>query len=783
MGGIMKQKPSRRKRIIFGLICIAVSLFLSLSIIFYHTTDYDLTVDNKIKNITGILGAYSAYHLIQYTFGYAVLIPCLLLFFWGVSILKKTRIAWLPRFTLYSLVTMFLISFGLALIFEPAIRGSRVNYEYSGLVGGYFSFHSILFLGTIGTLIIYLTALIIMGVMWVHFFSAGSLEKAEAFVGRTLPLPNRFIQNVRRVFARNRRKKELKSAITQQTEPTEEIDIPFIPKRESPGKPESAVSIPTLPRPAKLTPAESALQKGVPHKEAAEAENAQRMTSDEATKTESVSRHYKLPPLHLLDNPPVGAEGDSRDDILKKAETLENTLLDFGVFAKVAEVHPGPVLTLYEVHPDTGVKINKILALQDDLALALKAKGIRIIAPIPGKDTVGIEIPNNKPSIVYLKNLLTDPGYKRVSSDLTIPLGKTITGETYFADLSKMPHLLIAGSTGSGKSVGISTIISSILFKSTPEDVQFIMIDPKMLELSIFKKLSGHHLLAAPFLDEQVVTKPYNAVAILRSCVIEMENRYKILAKAGVRSIDDYNAKSNKPINSETGEPYPETLEKIVIVIDELADLMMVATKDVEEPIARLAQMARAVGIHLVLATQRPSVDVITGVIKANFPARIAYQVASKVDSRTILDMNGAETLLGSGDMLFLPPGAPKPVRLQNAYISPVEIERVVDYIASQPKFAKTTILESEKEHSSKKNGSGFSADERDPLFVEAARLVVMHQQGSISLLQRRLKIGYSRAARLIDELEAAGIVGAYDGSKARQVLIEDINDLENLLE
>ena len=777
----MKRQQSRQKRIITSIVLITISLLLSLSILSYSITDFEPSLRDiqSIDNLMGIGGAIASYYLIKFTFGYAVLIPCLILLLWGWQTIRQKPFPWLKRLSFYSIATMMLISLGLALISEFSIEGSPASYEYSGLIGGYFAAHLNIYLGKTGTIIVFCALVFIVFVLWFHFPVWTALANIERLLKRIWnwwKFPFIAVKKAAALFESNKLKRKTEFTRKLKESKSIETDIPLIPKREQPIK--ERLEKQDVFRNVEETP-ELSGSDSLPFAILSR-KNSKSTLSDTDQEEFRASGPYSFPGLDLLAEPPALVTKDSKEDIIRQAELLESTLLDFGVQVKVTEVHPGPVITLYELRPEVGVKINKILALENDIALALKARGIRMIAPIPGKDTVGIEIPNQHQEIVLLKSLVSDRGFQTSPSKLTVALGRTVSGEAYFADLAKMPHLLIAGSTGSGKSVGISTIITSILYKSGPTDVQFIMIDPKMLELTIFKKLAKHHLLTADFIDEKVVTKTHNAVAILKSCANEMEKRYETLAKVGVRNIEGYNEKKNKPVDPNTEEHLPDKLEYIVIIIDELADLMMTASKEIEEPITRLAQMARAVGIHLVLATQRPSVDVITGVIKANFPARIAFQVATKIDSRTILDMNGAEELLGSGDMLYLPPGAAKPIRMQNAFVSQKEIEAIVDAIANESKFRKTTELSQEPERDSRRDGSSSSGG-RDSLFTEAARLVVMHQQGSISLLQRRLKVGYARAARLIDELEDAGVVGTYDGSKARQVLLDE-NEIDQFL-
>jgi len=474
--------------------------------------------------------------------------------------------------------------------------------------------------------------------------------------------------------------------------------------------------------------------------------------ASEPVKIKSVA--YTYPTLDLLAQPPSDTTSVTRDELAMTARMLKETLETFQVTVDGnIDTYPGPVITRFEFKPGTGVKVNRILGLADDLALALKAKRIRIVAPIPGKAAVGVEIPNRNPQMVFLKDILNSDAYNNSRIILPLALGKTISGKPFVADLARMPHLLIAGATGSGKSVCMNALITSLVYKLHPLHVRFVFIDPKMLELSVYKGI--------PHLGRPVVTSPKRAEKVLTDIVVEMERRYRQLAEASVRNIEDYNKRRER---EEDKLPY------IIVCVDELADLMMSATSSkVETLITRLAQMARAVGIHLILATQRPSVDVITGLIKANFPARIAFQVASKVDSRTIIDANGAEKLLGSGDMLFLSTGQPEPMRLHGAYLSSDETERIVKFITDQG--LEMMALEGISQASGEQ--AEADVDLGDPLFREACEVVIRHKQGSVSLLQRRLGIGYQRAARLIDRLEQAGVVSPFDGSKAREVLVD----------
>lgn len=481
------------------------------------------------------------------------------------------------------------------------------------------------------------------------------------------------------------------------------------------------------------------------------------------TFTEVENKDYELPPLKLLKLPRKADQSGEYEQIHANAAKLERTFHSFGVKARVTEVHLGPAVTKYEVHPSEGVKVSKIVNLSDDLALALAAKDIRIEAPIPGKSAIGIEVPNSEVAVVSLREVLESSKNDKPDSKLMIAFGRDITGEAVCAELNKMPHLLVAGATGSGKSVCINGIITSILMRAKPHEVKLMMIDPKMVELNVYNGVP--HLLAP------VVTNPKKASQALMKVVSEMERRYDLFSHTGTRNIEGYN-EYIKRINEEEQEKQP-LLPFIVVIVDELADLMMVASSDVEDAITRLAQMARAAGIHLIIATQRPSVDVITGVIKANIPSRIAFAVSSQTDSRTILDMGGAEKLLGRGDMLFFPYGASKPVRVQGAFLSDEEVEEVVDFVIGQQKaqYQEEMIPDEIVE---------VTGAVEDELYHEAVELIVEMQTASVSMLQRRFRIGYTRAARLIDEMEARGVVGPYEGSKPRTVLVpkssEEIN-------
>ncbi|MEN2992261.1 MAG: DNA translocase FtsK [Bacteroidia bacterium] len=482
-----------------------------------------------------------------------------------------------------------------------------------------------------------------------------------------------------------------------------------------------------------------------------------------------------LPPLDLLTGPTTAQPPPITPAELEAyKEQIVRTLQEHGIQLSRISATVGPTVTLYEVVPAPGIRISKIKSLEEDIALSLAALGIRIIAPMPGKGTIGIEVPHANPQVVALAELLATPAYQQSSARLPLALGKTITGEAFVRDLTQMPHLLIAGATGQGKSVALNCMILALLFRCTPAEVRLVLIDPKKVEMSVYQGLEGHYLAEIPGLPEPIITDVRFALPALQSLVLEMEMRYELLRELQVRNLVEYNQRCLAGKAPEGHKPLPY----IVVIIDELADLMMTAGKEVEAPICRLAQLARAVGIHLIVATQRPSVNVITGLIKANFPVRISFRVASRVDSRVILDMDGAERLIGRGDMLFAM--GTEVLRLQSGYVSTAEIERVIEYIAQQPPTEPYVLPEPPAPDKGESEEEVLT--ERDPLFYEAARLVVRTQQGSTSLLQRRLGIGYNRAGRLMEQLEKAGIVGPARGSKPREVLVPDETHLGALL-
>ena len=490
-------------------------------------------------------------------------------------------------------------------------------------------------------------------------------------------------------------------------------------------------------------------------------------------------KNFKPPSVELLkEYDSSGVITINEEELEDNKEKIINTLGNYKIGIAKIEATIGPTVTLYEIVPEAGIRISKIKNLEDDIALSLSALGIRIIAPIPGKGTIGIEVPNKNSTIVSMKSVISSKNYQDAEMELPLALGKTISNETYIVDLAKMPHLLMAGATGQGKSVGLNAVLTSLIYKKHPSEVKFVLVDPKKVELTLFNKIERHYLAKLPDTEEAIITDNKAVIKTLNSLCIEMDNRYEMLKNALCRNIKEYNTKfKQRKLNPESGNVF---LPYIVLIIDEFADLIMTAGKEVETPIARLAQLARAVGIHLIIATQRPSVNVITGIIKANFPARIAFRVTSKIDSRTILDSGGADQLIGRGDMLFTQGN--ELIRIQCAFVDTPEIQKITEFIGSQKAYASAYEL---PEYIGEEGGSSVdnNIEDRDVLFKDAAEVIVIAQQGSASLLQRKMKLGYNRAGRIIDQLEAAGIVGPFEGSRARDVLISDLASLNAFLE
>lgn len=832
-------KPAIRREII-GFVFLAIGVVWFLSILSYHPADPSLRdprIDGNefqyVRNVVGILGATIANEVFQWTFGYAALVFPILLIMASLSVILGERLNKLIPITFVMLGWAYLASIIMAIPNSYELLGFSNNYYPSGLLGGVTADSIVQYLGRFT--LVFLTGIYAIILMMITFrFRISTLpvlitrlvsrvtDRIAAWVQNTV----HYVRGIPWLAERKQRaqtRSTMSSASTASTQRT--ISQPPVEEQESRvhsfsdlESPSETISAEIEKDPFKVNEPESFEGLGEPTPstriaypaapldqqlnemglDSKDADGAEQIEADfekvpsagriieevvEEAKVDydalvrDAMRDYQLPPLETL-NEDSSESKISREELMANADLLENTLAQFGVKAFVKKVIEGPVITLYAVRPAEGVKINQVVSLSDDLALAMRAKGIRMIAPIPGEAAIGIEIPNRRPSTVFFKSIVQSEKFANNPGQLVLGMGKTIGGEVFCADLTRMPHLLIAGSTGAGKSVGINTMLASILYRVPPSKVKFVLIDPKKLELSLYAKIREQYLAYCPDLDEVVVTHPQNAILILKAVVNEMEERYDTLASLGVRDIIAYNKKVEKLDESGQKPQDMVRLPYIIVVIDELADLILTASREVEEPITRLAQMARAVGIHLIVATQRPSVDILTGLIKANFPTRIAYQVATRPDSKTILDMYGAEKLIGNGDFLFLPPGTGKPVRLQNPFISTEEVESMISHIKKQPKFPPYELkLVRNKEVTMPEAAKRLQQDE---LFDKAREVVVRHQQGSVSLLQRKLKIGYARAGRLMDELEEAGIVGPGQGSKARDVLVSSFSDRDS---
>ncbi len=737
-----------------GIIILALSMILLASLISFVPEDlswYTSSPNLPVHNWISITGAYMAGAL-MFVFGYSSYALVFFLFFWSWNKLVSRRLKFsIPKF--FSFFVLFCV---LSAFFSlVGSQASAERFERGGFVGYITSDFLLQYLGPTGSYIM-LTALFALTLIVTGEFLVtpvilrvliGIGEAIDSFRLKTKKAPQAQKQTKPQAaptvakskfdlveILRNKEKEKEKEKEDLKAKETKKEPKPLVDKRKE--DQEDRTKIPeSLKEEKPAKPNIHIAQNKVEEKE------------DLKDYQPIIVGDYHLPSLDLLEDPPEVSRSNIESTLMSGAKLLEETLASFGVVARVADVERGPAITRYELEPGPGVKVQKFTTLSDDIALAMRAPAVRIVAPIPGKNRVGIEVPNSTSASVYLKEVLSTSVFRQAKSKLTLALGKDIGGSPIVADLSEMPHLLIAGTTGSGKTVCVNDIIMSMIYNASPDEVKFVMVDPKMVELAQYNGL--------PHLLTPCVTDPQKAAGALNWVVGEMENRYKKLSKEGVRNIKGYNEKGLKM-------PY------IVIIIDELADLMQVSAKAVESSITRLAQLSRAVGIHLILATQRPSVDVITGVIKANFPARISFKVASKVDSRTVLDMNGAENLLGKGDMLFIKPGDAKPTRGQCSFVKDSEIANVIKFITDQqkPVFDETILTQP-------KVGAGGGSDEHDEFYDEAVRLVIETNQASVSILQRRLRLGYTRAARLIDMMEQNGIVGPYVGSKPRDLLVD----------
>ncbi len=746
-----KQTNNKRIREIKGVVYLSLAVFLLLCLVSYHPQDPSFThfiaSGQATHNFTGKAGSYTADSLIRLLGVASFLLP-LTLFVCSFKYFLR------PDFTMNTHRSLgflfFILSF--AGIMSILISGSFTVYGESlkngtgGLIG--VSIVGLLrtYFNVAGTYIILFLIFVVSLTFMIEFSIVSVTERtSQSALALITPFKSRLSSFVNFVFTTMKTEKKQQPVIIE--------DPPPVVKKAPPKKIEQ--------------------------------------THFDFNKTKTDDK-FQLPPLTLLEEAPQKDARVKRDSLVTNSRILEKKLSDFGVEGRVVEVMPGPVITMYELEPAPGVKINKIVNLSDDLALALMAPSIRILAPIPGKSVIGIEIPNLKRESVFLKEVIDNNSFSESSFRIPIALGVNFVGTPVIADLTKMPHLLIAGTTGSGKSVALNAMICSVLFKAQPDDVKFLMIDPKRLELSSYEGI--------PHLMHPVVVDPKKASQVLRWTVEEMERRYRILNDLKAKSIDAYNELLLKGLKSKTvlalpkqsdpdleDDQVPDTadtgkaeqeikhtkLPYIIVIIDELADLMMVAPRDVEESLTRLAQMARAAGIHLIIATQRPSVDVITGLIKANFPTRISFQVSSKIDSRTIIDQQGAEKLLGAGDMLFIPPGTSKLSRIHGAYVSDKEISRIVDFVKMQAQPAYDSSIE--KFALAAAQSTHENDDDFDEKYDEAVALVGELGQASISLVQRYMKIGYNRAARIIEKMETEGVVGPSDGAKPRKVLIRKL--------
>lgn len=746
--------PKEKRNEIETILFLTGGIFILLSLVTFNPNDIPLftsAVNAPLRNLCGFLGAWTS-GIMFFLMGVSAYAVMALFFIWGINRLVGAG-EQNPHGRLTGAVILVLTMSSLASI---VMRGASIEeFRTGGTVGFFLSKLLLRYFGPIGSYVILFSLFALSLVLATEFMIFPIFLKAHGIAADFLKRIKPRADGTSPVKLREGIREEAKKAA-----PAKRAAVAAVKERESPPK-RPLWKETAMPNAREI---EYAIHK--PGKES-KFKPADNSPSVKAAPPKSVGE-YKLPSPDLLDSPPPIEARKIKEDLQINSEILESTLADFDIESKVVRVEQGPVITRYELEPAPGVKITKITALSDNIALTMKAQSVRIVAPIPGKGTVGVEVPNSASTMVYFRDILDSDEFRKSASKLSLALGKDIAGRPVIADLTDMPHLLIAGTTGSGKTVCVNCLIMSLLYSMTPEEVKFVMVDPKMVELAVFNGLP--HLLCP------VVTDAKKAAASLGWVVNEMERRYKLLAKVGARNIAVFNGKveGGKDKYLDDDGRAVERLPFIIVIIDELADLMVVAKDVIENAITRLAQLSRAVGIHLILATQRPSVDVITGVIKANFPARISFKVASKVDSRTVLDMNGADKLLGRGDMLFIEPGAARPVRAQGSLISDNEIERIVNFIKSQ----RETVYDEGVLTVQEKRAAGKTF-EKDELFDEAVKTVFETKQASVSILQRKLGLGYTRAARLIDAMEDEGIVGPYRGSKAREILVSAMSSAD----
>ncbi len=778
----------KRVQLAFGFFLIAASLFLAVSLTSYlFTGHYDQSVLSSLgtedtrnlgleaRNWLGLMGAWVSHLFIYRWFGIASFLFVPILFFGGYRVLFAKEIVPLSRFYWFSTFSLIWLSllFGYLVLF----LGENTRWFF---LGGGFGFEMALWMEGLmgwGTIILLVFTLILFAIFFFNVTRVawfGSTESGEATVPSTDDMGGVGVNPFED---------------EQIEEPEENEEIELIQKEEEATEEETLESELDLQVEEEAPEPEIQPEEFEVEEEITEPEENPDLEIEETVEEEKIGGElehydptldlssYKYPSVKILKDYDHGKAKVTHEELEANKNRIVQTLNNFKIEISNIKATIGPTVTLYEIVPKAGIKISKIKNLEDDIALSLAALGIRIIAPIPGKGTIGIEVPNKNRELVSMKSVVTTEKFQESKMELPVIMGKSISNELFLSDLTKMPHILVAGATGQGKSVGLNVLLASLLYKKHPSELKFILVDPKKVELSLFNKIERHFLAVLPNSEEPIITDTKKVIYTLNSLCIEMDDRYNLLKDAGCRNIKEYNKKfQNRRLNPEKGHRF---LPYLVLVIDELADLMMTAGKEVETPIARLAQLARAIGIHLVVATQRPSVNVITGVIKANFPARLSYRVTSKVDSRTILDTGGADRLVGMGDMLFAL--GSDIIRLQCPFIDTDEIEDLCEFIGSQRGYPSAYHLPEYVGDEGEDKGE-FSIDDRDALFEEAARLVVTHQQGSTSLIQRKLSLGYNRAGRIIDQLEAAGVVGPFEGSKARQVLFQDEASLEQYL-